>query len=175
MPCASLTSPLRAVLQSDPLALLTGLGIDLGPELGPEIRVDSIVPVSTGVYPVDSGVPGITLTLPQLSTAVDTSTSQKDRNVRCRNSTYIGIAIELVGDLMAYQYQQLRGTHTDTDTDSHTHTDTHTDNGRGSGSGCCDSRHWTESETATASLLSRAIRAITKQLRSAPTALLCFC
>jgi hypothetical protein len=165
MPFASLTSPLRAVLQSDPLALLIGLGIDLGPELGPEIMVDSIVPVSTGVHPVDSGVLGITLTLPQLSTAGDTSTSQKDRNVRCRNSTYIGITIEIVGDLMAHQYQQLRSTHIDTDT--------HADSGSGSGSGCSTSRHWTESKTATASLLSRAIRAITKQLRSAPTALLC--
>ena len=150
MPLSPSTTPLRAILTSDPLALLTGLGMDPGPELGPGPGVDSIVTVSTGLDRVNSGI--------LLSSDCETSTVQIERNVRFRNSTYSGIAIELAGDLMAYQYLQLRGTHR--------HTDTQTD--------CCAPRHSTESKTATTSLLPRAISALTKQLRSAClTALLC--
>jgi hypothetical protein len=155
MPFAPFTTPLRAVLQSDPLALLTGLGMDLGPELGPELSEDSIVSVPTGVYPVDCGVLGITLTPPELLSTSDPSTSQIVRNVRSRNSTYSGIAIELAGDIVAFQYLQLRSTHAGTGADDDIN----------SGSGCRASRHCTESDTATASLLSRAISTVTKQLR----------
>ena len=143
VPLAVSPTALSAVLGADPLALLAGLGLDPGPELRPKLGLDSTVPMSAETHSLDSSVSPSLSTLLQSAAVGDAFPSPIERTVRRRISTYSGIAVELAGDLMAYQYLQLRTT------------------------GCCAPSRFAESETATTSLLFRAVSAMTWQIRSA--------